>query len=244
MSTSNQIRQTRIQRLIARRMTQSKQGKCAFYLQKRIDVTDLLALRRTLQKQHQLRITANAFYIAALARAAAQMPLMLGTLENDSISIADTVNVGFAVNSAEGLMVPVIKNAHRIPLDQIAQQEKALTTKARSHHLDLEQLEGANIALSNLGAYGIDNFYAIIPPDVTTILSMGNAVSKALEINGQITSRKIVTISLAADRQIISEIYAARYLTLINTILKQFAQGNLRAPNQLTDDPPAADLAV
>ena len=205
----------KIQKLIGKRMLNSKRTKPCFYLEAKADVTDLMAMRPKLKKQFGTKITTNAFYIHALALAVKKFPLTVATLDADTIKIADNINVGFAVNAPQGLVVPVVKDADKKTLPQIAQLEKQLTENARSNKLTLEQIEGETIAMSNLGAYGIDSFLGIVPPPVTAILAIGNVIKKPVPIQGSIESRKIVSLTVAADSRVINPRYAAEFLKYI-----------------------------
>ena len=211
---------TRIQRLIGERMSKSKQSKPCFYIESKADVTELMALRPKLSKSLGVKITTNTFYIRALALAAAKYPLTVGTLVGDNIKIADAINVGFAVNTAQGPVVPVIKNADKKQLAEIARQEKLFTEKARSNKLTLADIEAETIALSNLGAYGIDSFIAIVPLPASTILAVGNVIKTASPQDGDIVVRKMTSLTLAVDRRIINETYAARFLNFIREQLQ------------------------
>ena len=214
------IQLTRIQKLIGRRMLKSKQSKACFYLEAKADVTELMALRPRLRKSLGVRITTNAFYIHILGLAAQKYPLVVGRLQGDGITIADRINVGFAVNAPQGLVVPVVKDAADKTLPEIAHEEKLLTDKARDNQLTLEEIEGETIALSNLGAYGIDSFLGIIPPPASTILSIGNVIHTVVSRDGEIAPRKIVSLSVAADRIVLDEIYAAEFLNYIKDRLQ------------------------
>jgi pyruvate dehydrogenase E2 component (dihydrolipoamide acetyltransferase) len=196
-------------------MLQSKLTKPCFYLELAADVTELMSLRPELRKSLGVKITTNAFYICALALAAKKFPVMLGVINGDNIKIADAINVGFAVNAPQGLVVPVVKEAERKTLADIAREEKLLTEKARDNELTLEEMEGETIALSNLGAYAVDSFVGIVPPPVSSILAVGNVNRIAALQNGLPAERKMVTLTLAADRRVISEDYAARFLKFI-----------------------------
>lgn len=211
---------TRIQKLICKRMLESKRTKPCFYLESRADVTELMAMRPKLRKAFGVRITTNAFYIHALALAAREYPLTLGRFDGDSIAIAERINVGFAVNAPQGLVVPVVKDAGEKALPEIAREEKLLTDKARDNQLTLEEIEGETIALSNLGAYGTDSFIGIVPPPTSTIIAIGNVIHTLVPRDGEMTERKIVSLSLAADRRVINEIYAAHFLGLIKEQLQ------------------------
>jgi len=211
---------THIQKLIGRRMLESKRTKPCFYIEARADVTDLMAVRPKLRKQFGLKITTNAFYIHILALAVDKYPLMVGSLEADTIKIAGSVNVGFAVNAPHGLLVPVLKNADKKTLAEIAGEEQVLTEKARSNDLTLDDVQGETIALSNLGAYNLDSFIGIVPPPACAILAVGNVIPTVVARDGKVVSRKILTLNLAVDGRIVSHTYAAEFLHLIKEMLQ------------------------
>ena len=219
-SAKNSIPLTRIQRLIGERMLSAKQSKPCFYIESRADVTELMGLRPKLSKSAGVKITSNAFFIRALALAVKKYPLMVGTIEGDSIKIADCINVGFAVNAPQGLVVPVVKDADKKTLAETARIEKLLTEKARSNKLTLEQMEAETIALSNLGAYGIDSFVGIVPPPTSTILAVGNVIPTVICKDSKTTTRKMVSLTLAVDRRVINEVYAAQFLNFIKEQLQ------------------------
>lgn len=216
----NSVKLTRIQKLIGQRMLKSKQEKPCFYIRLKADVTDLMGMRHKLSKSAGVKITTNAFYIRAMALAAKKYPLMLGIFAGDYIKIADAINIGFAVSAAEGLFVPVIKNADTKSLAEIARREKELTEKARANKLTLEDMEGETIALSNLGSYGLDWFLGIVPPPASTILAVGNVIEELVPLHGRPTARKMVSLSLAADARIIQAPCAAEFLNYIKQQLE------------------------
>lgn len=211
---------SRIQKLIGERMLKAKQSKPCFYIELKADVTELMAMRPKLKKQEGVKVTTNAFYIRALAAAVKEHPLVIGRLDGGNIRIADCINIGFAVNAPQGLVVPVLKEADKQPLVEIARLEKVLTEKARSNKLTLEDVEGETIALSNLGSYGVDSFIGIVPPPASTILAVGNVISKVVPKEGKPTVRKMVSLTLAVDRTVIDEVYAARFLNFIKEQLQ------------------------
>ena len=121
---------THIQKIIGKRMLLSKQTKPCFYLKSKAGIPELIALRPTLRKTIGVKITTNAFYIRPLSLACEKFPLMIGKLNADNITIPNDINVGFAVTAPHGLVVPVVKNADRKTLAQIANDEKLLSEKA------------------------------------------------------------------------------------------------------------------
>jgi len=215
---------TRIQKLIGERMLKSKLSKPCFYIESKADVTELMGLRPKLSKSSGVKITSNAFFIRALALAVRKYPIMIGRLNGDKIQIADAINVGFAVNAPQGVIVPVIKNADKKKLAEIAREEKLLTEKARSNKLALEEMGGETIALSNLGVYGTDSFFGIVPPPTSTILAVGNVVKMVCPEDGngapEPVVRKITSLTLAVDHRVINGAYAAEFLIFITEQLQ------------------------
>jgi pyruvate dehydrogenase E2 component (dihydrolipoamide acetyltransferase) len=225
MGKATSIPLTRIQKLIGKRMSESKRSKPCFYIQSRADVTELMSLRPKLSKSLGAKITSNSFLIRSLALAARKYPLVIGTVADrgkddssaaaervTSVTIAEVINVGFAVNAPQGLVVPVIREADKKSLVEIARSEKTLTEKARSNKLTLQDMEGETIALSNLGAYGIDSFIGIVPPPASTILAVGNVVQTVTARDGKPEVRKMTSMTLAADHRVIDGAYAAEFL--------------------------------
>jgi pyruvate dehydrogenase E2 component (dihydrolipoamide acetyltransferase) len=211
---------TRIQKLISERMSQSKRTMPCFYIESKADVTELMAIRPKLRKSLGVKVTTNAFYIRALGLAVRQFPLMAGKLFGENIRIAERVNVGFAVNAPQGLVVPVVKDADKKTLAEIAREEKLLTDLARDNQLTLVDMEGETVALSNLGIYDIDSFLGIVPPPASAILAVGNVVPMVVRKDGEFLARKILSMSLAVDSRIINEPYAARFLSFIKEQLQ------------------------
>ncbi|MBN1975072.1 MAG: 2-oxo acid dehydrogenase subunit E2 [Sedimentisphaerales bacterium] len=218
---------TRIQKLISRRMLHSKHNKPSFYMEVEADVTELMAFRPKLRKCLGVKVTTNTFYIHALALGVEKYPLLAGRLNGDRIEIPDHVNIGFAVNAPQGLVVPVIRDAGRKTLPQIAAEEQILTDKARDNLLTLADIEGETVALSNLGIYGIDSFFGIIPPPASVILAVGNVIRKLLPIEGKPAIRRTVSLSLAVDGKEINEPIAAKFLL--------FIKEHLQNPQQLLE---------
>jgi len=214
------IQLTRIQKLIGERMLKSKLTKPSFYIESKADVTELMAIRPRLRKSLGVKITTNAFYIRALGVAAEKYPLVVGRFDGESITVAERINVGFAVNAPQGLVVPVVKDAGKKTLPEIACEEKLLTDKARDNQLTLEDMEGETIALSNLGVYGIDSFLGIVPPPASTILAVGNVLAAVVCRDGKAAVRKMLSLSLAADSRVVPQTYAAKFLNFIKEKLQ------------------------
>lgn len=222
---------TRIQKLIGKLMIQSKRHQPSSFLECRANVTDLMMFRKKYCKQTGQRVTTNDFFFCAIARAISKYPKMAAQLDNtgDNMILADNIGVGFAVAAPQGLVVPVIKNADKKTLTQIAQASGELLVKARSNKLEPIDFEGANVVLSSLGMFGISTFYAITPPGATGIVSVGKIEETVIPIDGEIQIKKTMSIALAANLTIVDDFYAAKFLRHIVDALEN--------PQSLTTDP-------
>ncbi|MDO8304142.1 MAG: 2-oxo acid dehydrogenase subunit E2 [Sedimentisphaerales bacterium] len=225
-NTAGRVAVTRIQKIIASRMLASKRDIPCFYLKAQADLTDLAAFRRQFGRSKKVKIGTNDCIICAMARAVEKYPLMAGQLVDDSIQIAPTVNVGLAVAAPQGLVVPVVKNAHKKTLVEIAVDTQLLTDKARSNVLTLADLKGACITLSNLGVYEIESFYAVSPPGQCSIVAVGKTIDTCIPKDGGFVNRKMMMITLAADYKVVTATCAAAFL---NCIIDQ-----LQNPDSLT----------
>jgi len=211
-------------------MQESKTRKPCFYLTTRADVTDMMKLRPKLRKTTGVKITTSAFYLYAIARTVDEYPLIIARVKNDTIQIPEAVNIGFAVNAPQGLVVPVLKKADLKTLAQIAEEEKLLVNKARDNELTLEDMEGETIALSNLGAYDVDSFIGIVPPQATSILTIGNVLREIILFNNEPTARRTVSFTLAVDHRVVNGNYAAEFLS---TLVKK-----LENPHRIVENLP------
>ena len=139
-------------------MLNSKRQIPCFYLNVRADVTDLVELREKLNRKADVEVSYNDFIIRAVAIGLKKFPFMTGQLETDAVRLAEHINIGLAVSAPNGLIVPVVKDADKKDLKQVAADTKALAGKAENGKLLLTDLEGACITISNLGAFGIEFF--------------------------------------------------------------------------------------
>jgi pyruvate dehydrogenase E2 component (dihydrolipoamide acetyltransferase) len=217
---SGRMAVTRIQKIIASRMLYSKQNIPCFYLKEQADVTDLGTFRRRLGRSSGDKISTNDCIVCAMARSIEKYPLMAGQLAGDFIQIAPTVNIGLAVAAPQGLVVPVIKDAQKKTLAEIAKDAQELTNKARSNKLVVADLEGACTTLTNLGVYEIESFYAVSPPGQCSIVAVGRAIDTCVPKNGSFSDRKMMMITLSADYRVVTATYAAAFLNHVINLLQ------------------------
>lgn len=209
-----------MRRTIAERMHQSLRDSAQLTITTEADVTAATELRERLTREFDFTYT--DLLIQAVSRALLRHPRMNARLEGDAIVIAPEVNVGLAVALEEGLIVPVVRDAARLGLREIAAQSRELGEKARAGKLRLEDVSGGTFTISNLGTYGVDAFTPILNPGETGILGVGRIVEKPAVYRGEITRRAMMTLSLTFDHRVIDGAPAAAFL---RTVLEIFNYG-------------------
>ena len=158
--------------------------------------------------------------IKAVAKALLDHPLLNATLNGDQIKVFEDVNVGVAVTTENGLIVPVIRNADKKSLSEISSVLKELVEKARRSKLAREDVIGGTFTITNLGMYGVDLFIPIINPPETAILGIGKVVEKPVAVNGHVTIKPSMQLSLVYDHRIVDGAPAARFLQTVKQVLE------------------------
>jgi len=223
---------TGIRKIIAERMLQSKLTVPHFYLTVEVDMTVASEIREQMKKEKQF-FSHNDLIIKAAANALRAMPVVNGSFIGDRILINPAVNIGIAVSrtgkykdssGAETelfeLVVPVLKDADKKTVLQIAPESKELIQKARDNKRSLAELSGGTITLSNLGTMGVDVFNAIINPPQATILAFGEIKKRPAVVNDAVVVRQIVKLNLSCDHRIVDGALGAQFLKKIKETLE------------------------
>lgn len=172
-------------------------------------------------------ISYTAIIVKAAAEALSEFPLMNSTLEGDSIKVYEDVNVGVAVATENGLIVPVIHNADKKPLKEIDVAIRGLTERAHQTRLTREDLTGGTFTVTNLGMFDVDFFTPIINPPEAAILGIGKITQKPVAVNAKIEIKPVLVLSLSYDHRIVDGAPAAQFLQrIIQEIEKTTNQEN------------------
>jgi pyruvate dehydrogenase E2 component (dihydrolipoamide acetyltransferase) len=210
-----------MRKVIAERMHKSLQGSAQLTITTEVDVTQLIDRRQEVQRE--FNATYTDFIIQACAHALKQHPRMNAALDGEAIRLQEQINVGVAVALDEGLIVPVIHDAEKKPLKEIAQAARSLAEKARAGKLTLEEVSGGTFTVSNLGMYGVDGFTPILNTPQTGILGVGRIVEKPVIYRGEIAKRSMMVLSLTFDHRVIDGAPAGAFLQTVADLL---AHGN------------------
>ena len=211
---------TKKQKLTAERMVKSKREIPCFYLTVKADVTDLVRLRTKMNQTGDMKISYNDFIIRAIAIGVEKFPIMTGQMEGDIIKLADGINVGLAVSTPGGLIVPVVKNANEKEVKQIAADTKALIEKAQNEKLLLTDLESACTTVSSLGEFGIESFIPIAIPGQCSVLGVGQITDTCVPDNGNVVVRKLMSLTLSVDHKVTNGAYASQFLDFVKKMLE------------------------
>jgi pyruvate dehydrogenase E2 component (dihydrolipoamide acetyltransferase) len=208
-------------RTIAQRMLTSVHRTAPVTLTTRADATNLVALRRQFQSAGSNPVPAYADIITKLAAMALkQHPAVAACWHDDRLELPEHTHIGIAVDTEDGLLVPVVRDVDRLPLTMLAEQTRQLAERARARQLTAEELHGGVFTITNLGAFGIDAFTPIIKPPESAILGVG-AIRRIPVVlaDDRIAARDQITLSLTFDHRVIDGAPAARFLqTLVQGV--------------------------
>jgi pyruvate dehydrogenase E2 component (dihydrolipoamide acetyltransferase) len=216
------VQLTSMRRIIGERMTKSKQTAPHFYLSMDVDMTEITRRRNMLKEKGDSFVPSiNDFILSACARALRDIPSLNAAFTDHGVEIYSDINIGMAVALDEGLVVPVIRNADRLSLQELAKQSRELADKAQKKKLFPLDFDGGTFTVSNLGMFGVDNFIAIINPPQCAILAVGQVVPRVVSHGEGIAVHPMMTMSLSADHRVVDGAIAARFLQEVKRHLEE-----------------------
>ncbi|MBN3455337.1 2-oxo acid dehydrogenase subunit E2 [Mycobacterium sp. DSM 3803] len=215
---------TTLQRVAAKRLTESKQNAPHFYLTAAVDVTDLLGFRKSVNDSLEAgggpKVSVNDFIVRAVASALRGNPGVNVSFGGDTLLRHHGVHIGVAVAVDAGLVVPVVRDADRKSVSQIAGETKEMAGRARIGKLRADEMTGGTFTISNLGMYGIEQFAAVINPPEAAILAVGAATDELRLVDGEVAARKILRLTLSADHRAIDGATGAVFLRDLTALLE------------------------
>ncbi|MBF0528915.1 MAG: 2-oxo acid dehydrogenase subunit E2 [Deltaproteobacteria bacterium] len=216
---------TTIRSIIGERLTQSSRDVPHVYFACEVDCTALIQFRNIfkpiLEQKTGLLLSFNDLLIKAVSMTIEKYPLFNATLENKTIKIPKTVDIGLAMAMEQGLLVPVIRKTNLKSLSQIMVDRVDLVIKAQSKRLTLDELSGSTFTISNLGQFDIDFFVSIINPPETAILSVAKIKERPVVADGVVVVKPIMNLGLSADHRVVDGADAARFLQDLKNLLEQ-----------------------
>jgi pyruvate dehydrogenase E2 component (dihydrolipoamide acetyltransferase) len=211
-----------MRRAIARRLTQSVQEAPQFTVHAAVRVDKLLRVRAELNSAPRpAKISLNDLVVAAVAKAHRIVPEMNVVWLPDATRLFAAVDVALAVATERGLLTPVLREADRMSVSQIAVATADLVTRARAGTLRQSELEGGSISVSNLGGYGVEAFTAVLNPPQAAILAVGQTRKAAVVVNDAVTVASVMNVSLSVDHRPVDGAVAARWMSAFVALVEE-----------------------
>ena len=215
------VQLTSIRKTIARRLSEAWAAP-VFQLSVSADMTEVLALRETLVEQMaegDAKPTVNDVFVKLAAVALVRHRPVNATFSGEEIQRHPAAHVGIAVAAPQGLVVPVVRDADRRTVQEIARARADLVGRARDNKLKLEDMQGGTFTISNLGMFGVEQFTAVLNPPQVAILAIGSVKDVPVAREGQVVIRPIVNMVLTCDHRAIDGADGATFLqTLVSLV--------------------------
>jgi len=211
---------TGIRKIIAERMVLSHKTIPPVTYSMEVDATQMIAVRDAFKKEKNIDLSYNTLITRAVVKAIIDYPIFNSTIEGENIRIIDDINIGIAVATDYGLVVPVIHNADKKDIMELNAIVRDLVERARQNKLTIEDVSNGTFIITNLGMFGVDVFTPIIFPGQVAILGVGRIVEKPVVSSGQIVIKPFMTLSLTADHRVIDGALAAKFLRKIKENLE------------------------
>ena len=215
---------SRIQRVMAERMTHSFGTAPHFYLHTEVDARQLVSLRQQLlprlEESDQVHVTFTDLLIYFCGRVLPRYPLVMAQWTAEGLRQFHRVHIGIAVETENGLVVPVLRNADELGLVEIARQRADLAERGRRGKLLPAEFEEGVFTITNLGMYRVDSFDAILNPTQAAILAVGRIRERALVENSQVVAAPMLTLSLSVDHRVLDGAGAARFLSALAEMIE------------------------
>jgi pyruvate dehydrogenase E2 component (dihydrolipoamide acetyltransferase) len=215
------IAPTPLQLVIAKRMTEANRAIPAFQVQTEVDFDQVIILRRSLKEiaGGQVIPSLNDFVVKAVALALKEVPLANASFTESGFEYHSRVNVGVAVAAEGALVVPTVFDADIKSLGSIAEETRRLAERVRAGTVSPAELSGGTFTISNLGMYGMTAITPVVNPPQAAILGVGAAREVLARVDGKITDKTLVTLTLSCDHRILYGAEAARLLATTRDLL-------------------------
>ena len=218
--SSNKIQNSQIRKTIAKRLSDSKFSAPHYYLNVEFNVDNLISFREQYNSQPEIKISFNDLIIKATALSLRLHPVINSQWSDNEITQHKHVHIGVAVAVEEGLVVPVLKFADNLNLNEIGLKVKDYASRAQEKKLLQNEIEGSTFTISNLGMFGIESFTSIINQPNSAILSVGSIVQKPAIKKDKIVISNTMKLTLACDHRTIDGASGSKFLQTLKDFIE------------------------
>jgi pyruvate dehydrogenase E2 component (dihydrolipoamide acetyltransferase) len=215
---------SQMRKTIARRLTESLSPVPHFFLTVDVDMTRVVEARRRLNallEDEGVKVSVNDIVLRAAAAALRKHPECNASWQGDAIRVYEVVHLGVAVAVEDGLITPVVRNAHAKGLIQIGAEVREMAGRAREKKLKPDEYTGATFSVSNLGMFGIEEFTAIINPPEAGILAVGRLEDRPVAVDGEVIVMPRMRMTMSCDHRVIDGATGARFLQTLQVMLEE-----------------------
>ena len=215
---------SQMRKTIARRLIESLSPIPHFFLTIDVDMTRVVEARRrmnALLEDQGVKVSVNDIVLKATAAALKRHPECNSSWQGDAIRQYDVVHLGVAVAVEDGLITPIVRNAHAKGLVQIGSEVREMAGRARQKKLKPDEYTGATFSVSNLGMFGIEEFTAIINPPEAGILAVGRLEDRPVAVDGRVEVQPRMRVTMSCDHRVIDGAMGARFLQTLQGMLEE-----------------------
>jgi pyruvate dehydrogenase E2 component (dihydrolipoamide acetyltransferase) len=221
-ATDELIEMSPMRKVISERMTESWLTSPAVTYDLKVDATMLKVFKK--QIAQSTKVTFTDLIVKIVSQVLIEFPLLNSTIVEDSILVRNYVNMGVAVALDEGLIVPVVQNAHLMGLKALSQEIRTLAMKAKNNELGADELQGGTFTVSNLGMYEMDSFSPVINQPQVAILGITAIKDTVVAVDGEVAIRPMMNLCLTADHRAVDGSVAAQFMARVKSMIENPAQ--------------------
>jgi pyruvate dehydrogenase E2 component (dihydrolipoamide acetyltransferase) len=215
-----------VRRAVAEKMTKAKRLIPHAYHLEEVDLTELLRLHERLKAEAErrgVRLTVLPFLVRAVAQALREYPMLNSEYDEEKnvIVVKKEINIGVAVDTDQGLVVVVVKNADKKGILELAREIGTLAEKARAGKLDIQDVRGSTFTISNIGAVGGLGGLSILNYPEAAIMAVGRAKKKPWVVGDRIEIRDIALVAVSFDHRVVDGAYVARFVNKVKELLER-----------------------
>jgi 2-oxoglutarate dehydrogenase E2 component (dihydrolipoamide succinyltransferase) len=218
------VRMTRLRQRVAERLKDAQNTAAMLTTFNEVDMTNLLALRNgykdVFEKKHGVKLGFMSFFVKASIAALKELPAVNGEIDGSDLVYKNYYDIGVAVGTPQGLVVPVVRDADQLSLAGIEKAINGLGKKARDGKLSMEELTGGTFTISNGGVYGSLMSTPILNPPQSGILGMHKTQDRPMVVNGKIEIRPMMYLALSYDHRIIDGREAVTFLVRVKEAIE------------------------
>ena len=221
---TERVAMTRMRTTIANRLLQSQQNTASLTTFNEVDLTEVMALRKqykeSFEKKHGIKLGFMSFFTKACCAALKQFPEVNASVDGSDILYHNYCDIGVAVSTEKGLVVPVIRNAESLAMHEVEKSIASYAHKAREGKLTLDEMTGGTFSITNGGTFGSMLSTPILNTPQSAILGMHNIIQRPMVVNGEIAIRPMMYLALTYDHRIIDGSQSVRFLVTVKQLLE------------------------